>query len=72
MDGIDNMVISRQAVGIFLLILNNKMEHDHRGIKKRYYPMRGLGSFCNPVSRIGTLANARRPVRGALCQHIMK
>src|SRR5262249_49409258 len=24
--------------------LNNRMEQDHRGIKRRYYPMRGFGS----------------------------
>ncbi len=25
--------------------LNNLLEQDHRGIKQRYYPMRGFGSF---------------------------
>jgi len=25
--------------------MNNRMEQDHRGIKQRYYPMRGFGSF---------------------------
>jgi transposase-like protein len=25
--------------------LNNRMEQDHRGIKQRYYPMRGFGSL---------------------------
>ncbi len=25
--------------------LNNRMEQDHRGIKQRYYPMRGFGNF---------------------------
>lgn len=25
--------------------LNNRIEQDHRGIKQRYYPMRGFGSF---------------------------
>jgi putative transposase len=25
--------------------LNNHLEQDHRGIKQRYYPMRGFGSF---------------------------
>jgi putative transposase len=25
--------------------LNNIIEQDHRGIKQRYYPMRGFGSF---------------------------
>jgi transposase-like protein len=25
--------------------LNNRLEQDHRGIKQRYYPLRGFGSF---------------------------
>lgn len=25
--------------------LNNRLEQDHRGIKQRYYPMQGFGSF---------------------------
>jgi putative transposase len=25
--------------------LNNRLEQDHRGIKPRYYPMRGFGTF---------------------------
>ncbi len=25
--------------------VNNRLEQDHRGIKQRYYPMRGFGSF---------------------------
>ncbi len=25
--------------------MNNRMEQDHRGIKQRYYPLRGFGSF---------------------------
>lgn len=27
--------------------LNNRLEQDHRGIKQRYYPMRGIGSFAS-------------------------
>jgi len=27
--------------------MNNRMEQDHRGIKQRYYPMRGFGSFAS-------------------------
>jgi len=26
---------------------NNRIEQDHRGIKQRYYPMRGFGSFAS-------------------------
>ena len=25
--------------------LNNRIEQDHRGVKQRYYPMRGFGGF---------------------------
>jgi len=25
--------------------MNNRMEQDHRGVKQRYYPLRGFGSF---------------------------
>ena len=25
--------------------LNNRIEQDHRGVKQRYYPMRGFGNF---------------------------
>ena len=25
--------------------LNNRLEQDHRGVKQRYYPMRGFGNF---------------------------
>jgi transposase-like protein len=25
--------------------LNNRLEQDHRGIKQRYFPMRGFGTF---------------------------
>ena len=27
--------------------LNNLLEQDHRGIKQRYYPMRGFGNFAS-------------------------
>jgi len=27
--------------------LNNRLEQDHRGIKQRYYPLRGFGSFAS-------------------------
>lgn len=35
-----NRVVHRTNV-----YLNNRIEQDHRGIKQRYYPMRGFGSF---------------------------
>ena len=33
--------------------MNNRMEQDHRGIKQRYYPMRGFGSV-DAVARFCT------------------
>jgi transposase-like protein len=40
----------REAIGNNILhrtnkYLNNRLEQDHRGIKQRYYPMRGFGCF---------------------------
>jgi putative transposase len=40
----------RETMGIDVLhrtnvYLNNRIEQDHRGIKQRYYPMRGFGTF---------------------------
>jgi putative transposase len=40
----------REAIGNTILhrtnkYLNNRLEQDHRGIKQRYYPMRGFGCF---------------------------
>jgi transposase-like protein len=29
--------------------LNNRLEQDHRGIKQRYYPMRGFGTIEAPA-----------------------
>jgi putative transposase len=38
-------VLGRKVVHRTSRYLNNRMEQDHRGIKQRYYPMRGFGSF---------------------------
>ncbi len=27
--------------------MNNRIEQEHRGVKQRYYPMRGFGSFAS-------------------------
>src|SRR5260370_10500664 len=40
--------------------LNNRLEQDHRGIKQRYYPMRGFGSVASP-SRFSRTFNEVRP-----------
>ena len=37
--------LDREAVHRRSRYLNNRLEQDHRGIKQRYYPMRGFGSF---------------------------
>jgi putative transposase len=37
--------LGRQVVHRRNRYLNNRLEQDHRGIKQRYYPMRGFGSF---------------------------
>lgn len=38
-------VLGRKVVHRTNRYLNNRMEQDHRGVKQRYYPMRGFGSL---------------------------
>jgi transposase-like protein len=42
-------VLSRKVVHRTNRYLNNHIEQDHRGLKQRYYPMRGFGSFAGAV-----------------------
>jgi putative transposase len=37
--------LGRKVVHRTSRYLNNRLEQDHRGIKQRYFPMRGFGSF---------------------------
>jgi putative transposase len=38
-------ILGRKVVDLTSRYLNNRLEQDHRGIKQRYYPMRGFASF---------------------------
>jgi putative transposase len=38
-------ILGRKVIHRTSRYLNNRMEQDHRGIKQRYYPMRGFGNF---------------------------
>ena len=38
-------IIGRKVVHRRQQYLNNRIEQDHRGIRQRYYPMLGFGSF---------------------------
>jgi putative transposase len=38
-------ILGRKVVHRTSRYLNNRLEQDHRGIKQRYYPMRGFGKF---------------------------
>ena len=38
-------ILGRKAEHRTNKYLNNRMEQDHRGVKQRYYPMRGFGNF---------------------------
>ena len=48
--------------------LNNRLEQDHRGIKQRYYPMRGFGTveaaarFCCAFDELRTYLRPRRTI----------
>ena len=49
--------------------LNNRIEQDHRGIKQRYYPMRGFGSvasaarFCRACDEVYQFFRIRTTVK---------
>jgi len=38
-------ILGRRVIHRTNRYLNNRLEQDHRGIKQRYYPMRGFGNF---------------------------
>ncbi len=52
--------------------LNNRLEQDHRGIKQRYYPMRGFGTveaaarFCCAFDELRNYFRSRRMVGEAV------
>jgi putative transposase len=54
--------------------LNNRIEQDHRGIKQRYYPMRGFGSFeaaarfCRAFEELRQFEWYRRTKTGSLAE----
>jgi DDE superfamily endonuclease len=49
--------------------LNNRLEQDHRGIKQRYYPMRGFGSvaaasrFCRAFEEVRQFFRVRTTMK---------
>jgi putative transposase len=49
--------------------LNNRIEQDHRGIKQRYYPMRGFGSvasasrFCRAFEEVRQFFRVRTTLK---------
>jgi transposase-like protein len=45
--------------------LNNRLEQDHRGIKQRYYPMRGFGCFSSATRFCRTFDELRQFFRFA-------
>ena len=42
---------------------NNRIEQDHRGVKQRYYPMRGFGSFASAARFCGGFEEQRQCFR---------
>src|SRR5579859_7352826 len=40
-------ILGRKVLHLTIQFLYNRIEHDHRGVKQRYYPMRGFGSFAS-------------------------
>ncbi len=52
-------ILGRKVVHRTNRYLNNRLEQDHRGIKQRYYPMRGFGNF-DSASRFCTAFDEQR------------
>ncbi len=52
--------------------LNNRLEQDHRGIKQRYYPMRGFGSVTSAARFCRAFDEVRQffRVRTTMKQHV--
>ncbi len=52
--------------------LNNRLEQDHRGIKQRYYPMRGFGSLASASRFCRAFEEVRQffRVRTTMKQHV--
>jgi hypothetical protein len=53
--------------------LNNRLEQDHRGIKQRYYPVRGFGNvesaarFCRAFDELRNYFRPRHTMWGKRC-----
>ncbi len=52
-------ILDRKVVHRTSRYPNNRLEQDHRGIKQRYYPMRGFGNF-DSASRFCTAFDEQR------------
>lgn len=52
-------VLGRKVVHRTSRYLNNRLEQDHRGVKQRYYPMRGFGNF-DSASRYCSACDEKR------------
>jgi transposase-like protein len=52
--------------------LNNRLEQDHRGIKQRYYPMRGFGSVASAARFCRAFDEVRQffRIRTTMKQHV--
>jgi len=46
---------------------NNRIEQDHRGIKQRYYPMRGFGAFASAARFCAGFEEQRQYFRAQAC-----
>jgi putative transposase len=47
---------------------NNHIEQDHRGIKQRYYPMRGFGTFASAARFCTGFEEQRQYFRAVSCR----
>jgi putative transposase len=65
-------ILGNQVLHRWNTYLNNRLEQDHRGIKQRYYPMRGFGSVASAARFCRAFDEGRQflRVRTTMQQHV--
>ena len=56
-------ILGRKVLHRTSQYLNNRIEQDHRGVKQRYYPMRGFGSFLSAARFCTAFSEVRQYFR---------
>ena len=62
-------VLGRKVLHRTSQYLNNRIEQDHRGVKQRYYPMRGFGSYASAARFCSAFDEVRHHFRPRSTTH---